>query len=158
VNPVLAIALAVIVLALDIATKWLVLTRMAEWQEIPIIPGFFSLQFVYNPGAAFGMLAHQQWLFIGVSAVAILAILAYLRRPEAREGLMPWGLGLLLGGAVGNLIDRLRWGKVVDFFLFYWRDYHFPNFNVADIGITVGVGLFILHLLLTGESERREGV
>lgn len=154
----LSILLAAVVLALDLGTKWLVSTRMTELQEIPIIHGFFSLQFIYNPGAAFGMLANKQWLFIAVSLVAIGAILYYLRQPEAKQGLLPWAMGFLLGGATGNLIDRVAYGKVVDFFLFYWKEYSFPNFNVADIAITFGVGLFILHMILTGEGERREGV
>ncbi|HYF95762.1 MAG TPA: signal peptidase II [Symbiobacteriaceae bacterium] len=154
----LAILLALTVVALDQFTKWLVSTRLEEFAEVPVIEGFFSLQHVRNPGAAFGMLADQRWLFIGVTLVAVAGMLYYLRRPEGRQGMVPWALGLLLGGAVGNLIDRIRFGKVVDFFLFYWRDYLFPNFNVADIAINVGVGLFILHLVLTGEKERREGV
>lgn len=152
------ILVAASVFVLDLLTKWMVLTRMHELQEIKVINGFFSLQFVYNPGAAFGMLAHQQWLFIAVSAGAIVAILAFLRKPESRQGIAPWALGLLLGGAAGNLVDRVRWGKVVDFFLFYYHNWAFPNFNVADIGITVGVGLLVLHLLLTGEKEQRESL
>ncbi len=152
----LSILVGAVWLALDILTKWVVATRMTELQEIKIIPGFFSLQFVYNPGAAFGLLAHQQWLFIAVSLGAIAGMLYFIAKPEARVGLIPWALGLLLGGAVGNLVDRLRFGKVVDFFLFYWRQYVFPNFNVADIGITVGVSLLILHLLLNGEKQPSE--
>lgn len=148
-----SIVIAAVALVLDLYTKFLVLTRMTEFEEIPIIPGFFSLQFVYNPGAAFGMLANQRWFFVLVTLVAVGGILYYLRREEARHWLSTLALGLLLGGAIGNLIDRLRFGKVVDFLLFYWRDYYFPNFNVADICITVGVGLLILHLLLTGETR-----
>jgi signal peptidase II len=153
----LSIVVGLTVLVLDQWTKYLVSTRMSEFSEIPLIRGFFSLQFVYNPGAAFGMLAHKQWLFILVSAAAIFGILWYLRQPETRRGVMPWALGLLMGGAAGNLVDRVRLGKVVDFFLFYWKSWSFPNFNVADIAITVGVGLLILHLMVTGANERREG-
>lgn len=148
-----SIVLATVALVVDQATKWLVMSRMAELAEIPIIPGFFSLQFVYNPGAAFGMLANQRWFFVVVTLVAVGAIFYYMFRPEARHWLSRLALGLLLGGSIGNLIDRIRFGKVVDFLLFYWRDYYFPNFNVADICITVGVGLLILHLLLTGEKN-----
>lgn len=149
----LVLLLGIGVLLLDLGTKWLVSTTMTEFQTIPVISGFFSLQFVHNPGAAFGMLANQQWLFILVTVVALGAILIFSRRPEARHGVVPWALGLLLGGAAGNLVDRVRFGKVVDFFLFYWKEYSFPNFNVADIAISVGVGLFILHLSLTGEKK-----
>jgi signal peptidase II len=145
--------LAIVVFLLDFVSKWFVAAHMTEFQTIAIIPGFFSLQFVHNPGAAFGMLAHQQWLFVLVTAVAIGAILLFLRHPDSKRGIVPWALALLLGGAMGNLLDRIRFGKVVDFFLFYWKDYSFPNFNVADVAITVGVGLFILHLTLTGEKK-----
>ena len=154
----LAIIVAVLVVAADQLTKWLVMTRMTEFAEIPVIQGFFSLQFVYNPGAAFGMLGGARWFFVAVALLAVGAMLWFLRHPEGKEGLVPLALGLLMGGSVGNLIDRIRFGEVVDFFLFYWRDYSFPNFNVADIAITLGVGLFILHLMLTGEKQRREGI
>lgn len=154
----LSILLAIGVLVSDLYTKHLVLTRMVEFEEIKIIPGFFSLQFVYNPGAAFGMLKNMQWLFLVVATAAILGMLyVVLRRPEAKALLPAIALGLVMGGAAGNLVDRVRFGKVVDFFLFYWRDYHFPNFNVADIGITVGVGLLIVYLTFFGESETSEG-
>jgi signal peptidase II len=149
----LAISVALCVFLLDFGTKWLVTTRMTEFQEIHLIPGLFALQVVHNPGAAFGVLANQQWLFISVSLVAVGAILYYIPRPEARVGLVPWALGMLLGGTVGNLLDRIRHGKVVDFFLLYWKHHTFPNFNVADLGITAGVGLFILYLAITGEKK-----
>ncbi|HEY8346950.1 MAG TPA: signal peptidase II [Symbiobacteriaceae bacterium] len=146
------ILLALTVLGLDQFTKWLVVTRMAEFETIPVIPGFFSIQFVYNTGAAFGILQNQTWFLVLVATVAAGVILYYLRRPEAKWGVLPLALGLLLGGTLGNLVDRVRFGKVVDFFLFYWKDYRFPNFNVADIGITVGVALLALYLGLTGEK------
>ncbi|HEY3365617.1 MAG TPA: signal peptidase II [Symbiobacteriaceae bacterium] len=149
----LSIILGILVLLLDQGTKWLVSTRMAEFQEYPVIHGLFSMQFVRNPGAAFGMLAHQRWLFVTVSLVAIGGMLWFTRHPDARRGLVPWALGLLMGGAAGNLVDRVLYGKVVDFFLFYWKGHVFPNFNVADIAINVGVGLFLLHLLLEGREK-----
>jgi len=155
---VLSILLAIGIIALDQLTKWLVLTRMVELSEIPVIPGFFSLQFVYNPGASFGMLKGQIWLFVIVAVGAVGAMLYFLREPENRRGLVGWSLGLLMGGSIGNLIDRIRFREVVDFLLFYWRDYYFPNFNVADMAINVGVGLLILHLVLTGEKSRHEKV
>ena len=153
-----SIVVAAIVVVLDQLTKWLVVERMELFHESPVIANFFSLQFVYNPGAAFGMLANQQWLFILVAATAVGAMLWFLRHPEAQHPVLKVAMGLLMGGAVGNLIDRIRFGKVVDFLLFYWRDYYFPNFNVADIAVTVGVGLFILHMMLTGEKKTREDV
>lgn len=142
-------------MAADQFTKWLVLTRMAELTEIPIIPGFFSLQHVHNPGAAFGMLQNQRWFFVAAALLAVAAILWYLRLPETQHWRTRLSLGLIMGGALGNLIDRVRGdGEVTDFLLFYWRDYYFPNFNVADICITVGVGLFLLHMLLTERKSK----
>lgn len=154
----ITILVGIAVFVMDLWTKWLVTSRMQELQEIRVIDGFFSLQYILNPGAAFGILADQRWLFVGVSLIAIGAIVYVSRKPEARFGVAPWALGLLLGGAAGNLVDRIRYGKVVDFFLFYWEKYLFPNFNVADIGITVGVGLLILHLTLNGEKVPNESI
>lgn len=149
-----ALVIAALVLALDFATKWLVMQRMVEFQQIPVIAGLFSLEFVYNPGAAFGILRHQQWLFITITSVVVVALALLAFRKEGKGALMQIALGLLLGGALGNFIDRIRWGKVVDFFLLYWKNWTFPNFNIADMAITFGVGLLILHVLRTGEREQ----
>ncbi|HWI63751.1 MAG TPA: signal peptidase II [Symbiobacteriaceae bacterium] len=154
----LGIVVAVLVVVLDQLTKWLVSSRLEMFAEHPVIAGFFSFQYVRNPGAAFGMLHNQRWFFVAVALAAVGGMLYYLRQPEGKKGLVPWALGLLMGGALGNMIDRVLYGEVVDFFLFYWKDYLFPNFNVADIAINVGVGLFIIHLFLDGREARREGV
>jgi len=153
-----SLVVGLIVLALDLLTKGLVLANMTLYQEIELIPGFFSFQFVYNPGAAFGILAGQKVIFIIVASAAVIGIALFSRRPEAQVGVAPWALGMIMGGAAGNLVDRIRFGKVIDFFLFYYKDWAFPNFNVADIGITVGVGLLILHLIMTGEKEQSESI
>lgn len=150
------LAIGAIVFAIDYWTKWLVLTQMAEHQSIPIIPGFFQLTFIMNPGAAFGILAHQKWLFVLVSLAAIGLIVFHAFHREGRQPLTALAMGLILGGAVGNLVDRIRFGAVVDMFDFYWRDWHWPVFNVADIAIVCGVGLFILRLLQEARSERDE--
>lgn len=150
----LSIVLAIVAVALDQLTKWLVATRMALFSEIEVIPGFFSLQYVYNTGAAFGMLKNGRWFFVAVAAAAVVGILIYLRQPESRNPLARVALGLVMGGAVGNMIDRIVTGKVIDFLLFYWRDYYFPNFNVADICVTVGVGLLFLHLFMAERKSK----
>lgn len=147
-----SILLAVAVLSLDQLTKWLVSTHMAELETVEVIPGFFSLQLVHNQGAAFGIMQNQTWLLVAVAVIAAGAIIFYLQQLEGRVGLAPVALGLVLGGTLGNLVDRVRFGQVVDFFLFYWKDYRFPNFNVADIGITVGVALMIIYMM-TGEKR-----
>jgi signal peptidase II len=124
-----------------------------EFQEIPLIPKIFSLEYVHNPGAAFGILRHQQWLFITITMVVVIGLIVFAFRKESRGMLMQAATGCLLGGAIGNMIDRMRYGEVVDFFKLYWKTWIFPNFNVADLAITVGVGLLILHVLRTGEKE-----
>jgi signal peptidase II len=145
-----------LVFALDYATKWLVMTRMAEHQSIPVIPGFFHLTYVMNPGAAFGILKHQKWLFVLVTLATVVTICYYAFRPEGRRPMIFTAMGLILGGALGNLFDRIRFNAVVDMFDFFWRDWHYPVFNVADMAIVCGVGLFILRLLLDARQEQNE--
>lgn len=150
------ILIGAFVFALDFITKWLVMTRMVEHQTIPVIPGFFHFTYIMNPGAAFGIFAHQKWLFVVVSIATAAAILYYAFRPEGRQ---PWtgvGMGLILGGALGNLVDRIRFHAVIDMFDFFWREWHYPVFNVADIAIVCGVGLFVLRLLWEAKQEQDE--
>lgn len=134
-----------LILALDLLSKWLVQQQMALYDTIPLWPGVFHITYIRNPGAAFGLLAGQRWLFILVGVVALGAIVALSRSPQARRGVVPLALGLVLGGTVGNLIDRVLRGEVIDMFDF--RLINFAIFNVADIGITVGIGLLIIYLL-----------
>ncbi len=135
-----------VVLVLDLGSKWLIQSRLIPYESHPVIPGFFHLTYVLNPGAAFGLLANWRWPFIAVSALAILLILVVARHPRTRRGYVPYALGLMLGGTAGNLTDRIRYGRVVDFLEFFWRQWHYPVFNLADVAILTGVGLFILHL------------
>ncbi|MCI0545984.1 MAG: signal peptidase II [Candidatus Rokubacteria bacterium] len=149
----LSAALAVVVLIVDLVTKALALERLAPGRPVPVIDGFFSLTLVLNPGLAFGMLGTTpeawRWIVAALSlvALAVLAVLAVRLLPGGGR-ITQCALGLIFGGAVGNLIDRARFGAVVDFLDFYWREYHWPAFNVADSAITVGVTLLALHLLL----------
>ena len=146
--------LAGVILVLDQLTKAMALRRLAPGVPAPVLEGLFSLTLVMNPGLAFGMLsgAPDGWRWIaGVLSLVALAILSVI---AAR--LLPTGgawtalsLGLVFGGAAGNLIDRVRFGAVVDFLDFYWRGYHWPAFNVADSAITVGVALLALRMMLT---------
>lgn len=151
-----AIALAVV--ALDQLTKLYIQRTLTLGEGIVIIPGFFQISYVLNPGAAFGFLAgsHPAFrnpFFIGVSILAIFLIVYYSRRAKEKGPLFVMGLGFILGGAVGNLIDRLRIGMVVDFLDFYLGSYHWPTFNVADATITTGVFLMLLDLL--GEWKKQ---
>ncbi len=140
------------IVIVDQITKAIVLSKMALYQSIDVIPGFFSLTHIHNPGGAFGFLAQQDasiriGIFILASTVAIFFIFLFYRQIPKTHPVLSAGLALIFGGAIGNLIDRLRFGKVVDFLDFYVGALHWPAFNVADSAITVGVAIFIAHLL-----------
>jgi signal peptidase II len=141
------------IVALDQATKALVTGWLPLYRSVSVIPGFFNLTHVLNPGGAFGFLADQgpvvrQLLFVVATCLAIGLILYYFHRTPAGYRWLIAAFALILGGAVGNLIDRLRFGKVVDFLDFYIGSGHWPAFNLADSAITVGIGIFVLHLVL----------
>ena len=133
------------VVILDQFSKYIVVENMALGESIPIIEEVFHLTYILNPGAAFGMFAHNRLFFIAI-AVIVIGIIIWARREILAS---PWevkaGCGLFLGGAIGNLSDRARQGLVIDFFDFrIW-----PVFNIADIAICIGVGLIIWNLLKT---------
>lgn len=142
------------VLALDQLVKYLVITTMVEGQSIPIIPHIFHLTFVKNYGAAFGLMAHQQPFFIVTGIVVAALILFFFRQVGPDQKPLRWSLALILSGALGNLIDRVRFGYVVDLFDFrIW-----PVFNVADMAIVFGAMLLGWHVLRMPErgSSREE--
>ena len=137
--------------ALDQFTKWLVRQNIPYGAEIPIIPGFFSLVHASNTGAAFSMFTGNNFFFIALASVALVAILFLLiRDPRTRTphqrltNVTKISLGLLAAGIVGNLTDRILRGAVTDFLHFYVREYAWPSFNVADSCICVAAGLLIL--------------
>ncbi len=143
------IAIVVAIVALDQATKWLVTQALDLHQSVPIIDGLFSLTYVRNAGAAFGLFgglpaAIRGPLFVVLSlgALVVLGILLAGLRPEERG--LRIAIAAVLGGAIGNLIDRVREGEVIDFFDVYWRDYHWPAFNIADSCISLGVAALLL--------------
>lgn len=160
------LALFAITLLLDQGTKALIVSSIAYGDQIEVIEGFFYLTHVRNPGAAFSFLADQppwfrQPFFIGATTVAIFIIISFYRKLAPGERLSAFALGAILGGAVGNLLDRvfragdLFHGEVVDFLHFIlWGGYSWPDFNLADSFIVCGVGLLILELFAT-EGERR---
>jgi signal peptidase II len=152
------IALGIILL--DRATKLVIIQTLRLGQGIPVIPGFLDIVFVLNPGAAFGFLATlsdevRNPLFILISILAVVLIVFYHTRYLRSHRLVSVALGLVLGGAVGNLIDRLYYGMVVDFLDLHAGPYHWPAFNVADSAISVGVSLMILDMLLDWRRERK---
>jgi signal peptidase II len=154
VNPKYRLVLIVsgFVLVFDQATKILVDKTMALYRTIEIIPNFAAFTYLRNTGAAFGIFAGERSayrivFFVAVSVVALGCILYLLRltRPEKKLTLL--SLSLILGGAVGNLVDRLRLGEVIDFILLHYYDLHWPAFNVADSAISIGVVLLIIQMI-----------
>jgi len=140
------------VLILDQVTKAWVLANLPLGGSIPVIPGFFDITHVHNPGGAFGFLAGmsaeiRSLLFVAVSLLAAgLILYFYWQTPDGQRALAV-GLALLFGGAIGNLVDRIRFGIVVDFLDLYAGDLHWPAFNVADSAISIGVIIFAYHIL-----------
>ena len=152
--------IAVGVIFLDRITKVAIVQSLQLGQGFPVVPGFFDIVFVLNPGAAFGFLASlsdqvRNPFFIVISLLAVILIVFYHTRYLQSHPLVSVALGLVLGGALGNLIDRLYYGMVVDFLDVHLGKYHWPAFNVADSAISVGVGLMILDMLLDWQRERR---
>ncbi len=137
---------AVWIVVLDQITKFMILVYLSPYESIPIITGF-NLTLVYNTGAAFSFLAHsggwQIWALSGISLLVIVGIIVHYLRLDAAHKLYRYGLVLVLGGAVGNLIDRVFLGHVVDFIDVYYGIYHWPVFNIADSAISIGVGLLL---------------
>ncbi|MCK4534512.1 MAG: lipoprotein signal peptidase [Syntrophobacterales bacterium] len=141
-----------LVVGLDQISKIYISSVMSLHASYPVIDGFFNITYVRNPGAAFGFLANATPMFrslflIIVSAAAIVMILYFLAKNRSAGILLTFALSLILGGAVGNLVDRIRFGNVVDFLDFYIASCHWPAFNVADSAISVGAVLLIVEML-----------
>lgn len=137
------------IVALDQATKWLVIERLPLYEDVALLPGLLSLQHVRNSGAVFGFLSSasipgKPYVFALMSAVALVALAYYSRTIPREERLPRFALSLVIGGAIGNLIDRVRFGYVVDFVKMYWDTYVWPNYNVADSAISIGLVLLVV--------------
>lgn len=138
-----------LVILIDQIVKYSVAANFTLYESRPVIPGVFYLTYTHNPGAAFGILAHRQSFFLAVTVLMLAGIVYFLVRTPAKEKLLRFGLLLTMGGAVGNAIDRVRFGYVVDMFDFLvW-----PVFNVADSAIVIGMCLVALHLFW-GEAAK----
>lgn len=143
-------------LVIDQATKILVDRTMELHQSIPVIDGLFSITYVRNRGAAFSFLSNFDYrrpFFIAITLVAMVAIIVTFRKLRDDQRLAAVSLSLIFSGAVGNLIDRVRLGEVIDFLDVYWKTHHWPAFNVADSAICVGVALLALDMV---REERRQ--
>ena len=149
--------IGVAVVVVDQITKLWIMESMRLHESIPIIPNLFSLTYIRNPGAAFGLLAGSsnafRMVFFGITSLFALALLGTIlvRLPE-KDWIGQLSIAGILGGAIGNLIDRLRFGEVIDFLDVYIEPYHWPAFNVADSAISVGVVCLIIHFAF----ERKE--
>jgi signal peptidase II len=139
------LGLAALVIVLDQITKILIANHFSYGENLVLL-NIFSLTLMHNPGAAFRFLSDaggmQRWLFSGIAIIASVAI-TWLLKKHATQTLFALSMSLILGGALGNLIDRIAYGYVIDFLLFHWDEHYFPAFNVADSAITCGAGLMI---------------
>lgn len=135
--------LGLITLIIDRLVKYYIETSMHLGQSIPVIDNIFHITYVLNPGAAFGILENQRWFFIAICVAICIGVAIFYKSLQRESIMFRYGLGLLLGGAIGNLIDRIQTGFVTDFLDFrIW-----PVFNIADIGICVGAGMIVFALL-----------
>lgn len=146
-------------LVLDQWSKHIVDSAMQLYQSIPIIP-YFNLTYVHNTGAAFSFLSQaggwQRWFFAALALTVSIGITIWLTRLKKQETLLAVALALVLGGAVGNLIDRLMYGYVIDFLDVYYQDWHWPAFNIADSAITLGVILMLAESFGWGRSTHSD--
>ena len=144
--------LSLALLVLDQWTKWLAETKLNFHEPVPVIEPILNWTLAYNYGAAFSFLADQggwqKWFFAGLALIMAIFLLTYLTKVPRQARLLSTGLALVLGGAVGNLIDRLLHGHVIDFIHVHYADaWHYPIFNVADMGICIGVALIVIDML-----------
>ncbi len=155
------ITIASLTVLIDQVSKYSVMKLMAIGQSIPLIDGYLRLTYIRNPGAAFGIFsssseAFRVPFFLLISSLAIVMVLIFYLRSARDNTLLQVGLSLVLGGALGNLADRLRFHEVVDFIDLYFRQYHWPAFNVADSAISIGVVILLLDAVLAARLEKLE--
>lgn len=141
--------LAVLVIALDLGTKAMATAMLTYANPVPVMP-MFNLTLLHNTGAAFSFLAGgsgwQRWFFVTLALVVSVVLVFWLKSLRRDETWSAIAIVLILGGALGNVYDRIVHGYVVDFLHFYWNDYHFPAFNLADTAITIGAGMMIIDI------------
>lgn len=146
-----------VILIFDQATKLYIDSRFALYESVTVLENFFHITYVRNKGAAFGILADSSFripFFIAVASLAALGILWYLRSLRDDQKLLHFALALIFSGAIGNLIDRIRLGEVIDFVDVHWFQHHWPAFNVADSAICVGVALLLVDMWV--EERQKE--
>jgi signal peptidase II len=150
--------ISVLVVVLDQITKYLADTSLDYRVPINVLTGL-NMTLVYNQGAAFSFLSDaggwQRWFFMALSLIISIVLIVWLRGVDKHRRYLPWGLALILGGAIGNLIDRSLYGYVIDFIDVYYRSWHWPAFNIADSAIFIGACLLILDMF-THKEETKE--
>lgn len=150
-----------VIVALDQATKIIVDHTIPLHHSVPVIDSFFHLVHVRNTGAAFSLFAHmpawfRQPFFLIATGMAVTALILFLRHTQEASPLLVVAVAAILGGALGNLIDRIRYGEVIDFLLLHWRGYHWPAFNVADTCITLGAIALLWSSLRENRAEAQQ--
>ncbi|GKS69109.1 signal peptidase II Aspartic peptidase. MEROPS family A08 [Nitrosomonas sp. PY1] len=154
----ISLGIAFFVLALDLTSKYWIESMLQFGEQIPVT-SFFNLVLTYNPGAAFSFLSEQsgwqRWFLSGIAGVAAIVIIFLLNKYQL-EKLFCWALSLILGGAIGNLYDRIMLGHVVDFLDFYVGTYHWPAFNIADSAIFIGTALMIYDSFRTKKEPKKQ--
>jgi signal peptidase II len=148
--------ISVLAVVLDQISKQIVNAQLALHHSVAIFPGF-NFTLVYNEGAAFSFLSNaggwQRWAFTALSIVISIVLLVWLKKLDHNKRVLAAGLAFILGGAIGNLIDRVIYGHVIDFIDVYYKNHHWPAFNLADSAITLGAGLLILDMLLERKTH-----
>jgi signal peptidase II len=146
---------AIFIILLDQVTKWLIVTKMYLGESIPVIDNFLYITSHRNRGAAWGILQGQMWFFYLITTVVIIGIIYYIQKAAKGKMLLGVSLAFMLGGAIGNFIDRLLRKEVVDFIHTYIFSYNFPVFNIADSALVIGVILLMIQMLRE-ERETKE--
>ena len=151
--------LSLLVVVFDQLSKAWIMASFQDYEVLRVWP-VFNLTLVYNTGAAFSFLSDaggwQRWFFVVIGVTVSAAMVVWLARLDERERLTGYGLALVVGGAVGNLIDRVWLGKVVDFLQWHWQDWYWPSFNLADSAITLGVVLLLIDGLFAGRRQEEQ--
>ncbi|MBW1893771.1 MAG: signal peptidase II [Deltaproteobacteria bacterium] len=147
------IIVSFIVVLFDQVSKAVIVKLITPYSSVAVIPGVFNITHIYNPGGAFGFMSGQSLLvrtllFLVVSTIAMGFIFYFYKNTPKTHPILASGFALIFGGAIGNMIDRIRLGTVVDFLDFYIKDLHWPAFNIADSAISIGMAIFLFHLIL----------
>lgn len=148
--------IAVILIIIDQVTKWFIIKNMELGESIPVIEGFFHITSHRNSGAAWGILQGQMIFFYIITVIVIIGIIYMMQKYVQTNKVLGIGLGFVLGGAIGNFIDRLRMQEVVDFLDFTIINYSFPIFNIADSALTVGVIIILVAMFIEERNEKRK--